>query len=264
MSHTFFKLVGSVACACLVTLTPTFADDNAKTSDQKKAADKWISELSSKVQLTSEQTEKIREKLNKDEAKITETWQKFTEANAKAIALEATMYAAIEDGMTDQQKQQFRESRDSQAKADKGSEKLNQQTSADSAKNKSQKDDNEKQSDSDKISKDKSGKGESDDKLSGDGDNKSGSSDPAYVYVTETIIVPVQRLVSDVNMDDAQRKKCSQACRQFHTKLHKAWNDVSRYHAELVQLEADKMRAVESVLNEGQLQKLKGSRQDNG
>ncbi len=287
MSHTRLYLAGSALLTCLLTWTPAFADDDAKSksqdSDQAKASEQWISDLSSKVKLTSDQKDQIRQKLDSNQKEIESTWKKFSEANAKAIALEATLYAAIEDGMTDQQKQQFRENRENKnspaTAADKlqkpGSQKPSPQKPskrASAADDKDAKNDQPAAATDDKEAKNdkkgqvaaKANKNKSSQNEASDTAKQSGGEDPAYVYVTEMIIVPVQQLVSDVNMDDSQRNQCDQACQQFHSKLHKAWSDVSRYHDKLVQLEAKNLQAIEGVLDEGQLQKLKKSRSGNG
>ena len=282
----FRTLCCSIA-TCMLLVSTTSADDSthqnkSQNESQAKAAEQWIDQLSSKLDLTSDQQDKIREQLNANSQKVASTWDKFVEANAKAIALEATMYAAIEDGMSDQQKQKFRENRKNKQQAQKSQHEQNSSQTAKQKKN-GQSGNSAASSDDqqDSASNDPSSKGKSEssgqnatankhaDKQAGkQADKQAGKhaeeqadqDDSAYFYVTEMIIVPAQQLASDVQMDEQQRQQCDQACRQFHTKLHQAYSDIQRYHDQLVQLEAEKMLAVEKVLTEDQLQKLKNER----
>ncbi|GAA4467899.1 hypothetical protein [Novipirellula rosea] len=247
----------------MLLISTTRADDSTQQNkSQSKAAEQWIEQLSSKVDLTSDQKDKIREQLNANGQKVASTWSKFAEANAKAIALEATMYAAIEDGMSDQQKQQFRENRKNKQQTKKSQNKQDSGKTAKQKKN-GQSDNSGRRSDnrqasasSDPSNKEKSGSSGQ----NSTSDRQANQDDSAYVYVTEMIIVPAQELASDVQMDAQQRQQCEQACQQFHSRLHQAYSDIQRYHDQLVQLEAEKMLAVEKVLNEEQLQKLKEER----
>ena len=298
MSYTRFQFWPCAAVVCLLALSPALADDSksssTKDNEQSQAAQKWIDELSSKVDLSSEQKDQIRQQLDANSDKIESTWRQFSEANAKAIALEASLYAAIEDEMTEQQKTQFRKSRQekqSHASDASGQRRSTQQagdsTNQDRAQaqaNTAQRDQsdataatkrnsansekasnqnaanakNASNSDSAKTASRGAQQGQAGQKLG----ESSEQNDATYYYVTETIIVPVQALVSDVDMNDQQRQQCDEACQKFHQKLHQAWSDVSRLHDQLVQLEAEKLQAVEKILNEEQLKKLKNDRKN--
>ena len=161
--------------------------------------------------------------------------------------------------MNDQQKQQFRESRkNKQSQAERSqhsqvADKTAEQKHSDQRDKAADNSENQQAS----ASKDKTGGSE---RSNAKSDKQSNQEDAAYVYVTEMIIVPAQELAANVQMDAQQRQQCDQACRQFHNKLHQAYRDVQQYHDQLVQLEAEKMLAVEKVLNEDQLQKLKEER----
>ncbi len=287
------RFVCCAITACMLLVPTTKADDSPsknkpQNKSQSQATQQWIDQLSTKVELTSDQQDKIRQQLKATDQKVSSTWKKFAEANANLIAIEATMYAAIEDGMDEQQKQQFRERRkDMQSSSKQGQNKQSKDKpdrqqagttdatatlQADSQKNT----DNQKTDASHPSGKQKANASrDASNVASNDASNKvkgkkpaqqaasrgqTNQSDPAYFYVTEMIIVPAQKLASDVQMNDQQRQQCDQACQQFHNKLRQAYREVQRYHDELVQLEAEKLRAVESVLNEAQLKKLKEDR----
>lgn len=230
----FRTLCCSIA-TCMLLVSTASADDStqqnkSQNESQAKAAEQWIDQLSSKLDLTSDQQDKIREQLNANSQKVASTWDKFVEANAKAIALEATMYAAIEDGMSDQQKQKFRENRKSKQQAKKSQNKQDSSQTAKQKKNR-QSDNSVASSDGQQVSasNDPSSKGKSgssgqnatankhaDKQSDKHADEQADQDDSAYFYVTEMIIVPAQQLASDVQMDEQQRQQCDQACRQFH------------------------------------------------
>ena len=63
------------------------------------------------------------------------------------------------------------------------------------------------------------------------------------------------------NQNADQKERCSETCRQYEHKLSQAWNNVTRLHGELVQIEADRMEAIEHELNPSQLEQLRKNRQ---
>ncbi|MCA9009762.1 MAG: hypothetical protein KDB01_08450 [Planctomycetaceae bacterium] len=85
-------------------------------AEQQKRIDAQIEKLSEKVDLTSEQQEKLRSLMTEGQKQSQELWQRFADAHVQVIQREAEMRAALEDGMEPEQQQQVRKNR--QAKGD--------------------------------------------------------------------------------------------------------------------------------------------------
>lgn len=93
-----------------------------------------------KLKLTSQQQDEIKEIVRNYDASISTVWNQFGNRYMQAIAMESSLLAAIEDNLTEAQRQQVRDQRRKMAKHEKAvaatSSKVNQ---ADTAPNESTK-----------------------------------------------------------------------------------------------------------------------------
>ncbi len=245
-------------------------------SDQQNA---WIEQLSKTVELTSDQKSQIRSAVQEHDQKLTSTWGQFNQAHLQAISLEASLYAALQDNMNDQQKQQFQQARQQQENENRMAMNRNDsrpdQSRRDSENQRTETSDRDQQRDS--RSGQQSGvadSGRTGSQRSGTGNERTNqqdqddmdqSTDSGEYYVSTMIIVPAKQCYS--GMDEECKKKCDENCSKYKSELTSAWRTIHQTHNELVKLEAEKIQAIEDVLKPEQLEKLKNSRSgdnDNG
>lgn len=287
--------------ACCLAITPAAVAQNQQTeqyeqeqyeqSDQKSQPDdsqkgeQWIEKLDSKVDLSDDQKQQIRSKTREFSQKMESTWEKFHQAHTKAIVLEASMYAAMENEMTSQQRDSFQKNRDRNASAngmDRMADNRNEEASGNQVRETSYRetvddsyretvDDNEsEQQTSDRQSGDddwdtaevdqerrESNWSESDSpSKSDDSRMQSSNRDSTEAIVSTFIIVPARRAAAQSGLNPEQQMDCNATCQKFEKKLGNAWKNIHRYHREMVKIEAQKINVVTEVLDEQQLQQL--------
>lgn len=210
--------------------------------------------MTATVGLTEEQQGKVRDVYLKGEATQKDTWQKFNQAQMSAIAVEAEMFAAMQDRMTEPQLQKFTTGRKSQqTKISAGT-----YTSATPHNALETSDRTDKAGSSKDI-----GSKRTEEKQTGGipaKSNQSASISPSECFVQDVIIVPMNEVLVAIGMNSAEQAKCISACRPYHVKLNKAWHEIHQLRNELVMQESKSIEAVEKILTKDQLTKLKQHR----
>lgn len=130
-SRRFLKgMLGLLAVAGVVSLAPTFAkapkDKVIKKSNQESALETQdqpatvaIPACLGKLNLSAQQQEQIQEVIQNYDQSMGQVWKQFGGRYMQAVATESLLLAAIEDGLTEPQRQQVRDQRRMTAKHEK-------------------------------------------------------------------------------------------------------------------------------------------------
>lgn len=234
----------TVLLVCATSTTIGIAQDSRDT-DQPQSPSAELSQEWANLNLTSEQQTQIRDIVKQHNEKLMSTWKEFNQVHGEAIQLEATMYAALEDQMNSSQKQKFREHRHSKHQKDKSA-----RSSADA----------NRSGTSNKTTAQSASYDSSNKKTQTSDSEKDADQETAEVFVATMVIMPVEDAVRRSGLDNDQMNKCSATCRKFHNRLSQAWTKIHKLHNELVRIEADKLDALQDVLTEEQIEKLKEQR----
>ncbi len=141
---TFGRMSSLLAVASVLSLAPVFADEptekevkstNKGTAVQAHAQSKSaaIPDCLEKLKLSSKQQDQIKEIVRNYDGSLGTVWKQFSERYMQTIAMESSLLAAIEDNLTEPQRQQVREQRRKTAQHEKliaaTNDKPNQATS---------------------------------------------------------------------------------------------------------------------------------------
>lgn len=114
-----------LAVVSIIALAPAFAKDsdekNAKSSGKQAA----IPECLEKLKLSAQQEEQIKGIVGSYDESLHKVWKQFGDRYLQTITMESTMLAAIEDNLTDAQRQKVREQRHKTAQYEKGAAATN-------------------------------------------------------------------------------------------------------------------------------------------
>jgi len=127
-------VLSAAAVAGVLALSPAFAkepaDKAAASETAAHAESAHMPECLAKLKLSDEQQEKVRDIVQNYDGSITKVWKQFSDRYMQTIAMESSLLAAIEDGLTEPQRQKAREQRRKTAQLEKAmaatSTKVNQ------------------------------------------------------------------------------------------------------------------------------------------
>lgn len=237
--------------------------DRAANQNQDRDADQsgQLPQALQKLDLTSEQKQKIRQTNQEISKKIQEAWREFHQAHMQAVSLEATWHAAVRDTLSEEDQKKFdeqrkqeqvRESRESRAQA--GQRESNRAENRRNRRNREAQDSAQPGQDRRTADRD----AEESRRRSGfrPGDQSEDQEGLIVIMLTSPIAY-----TSGTQQTPEQKQKCSEACQEYAKELTTAWKKVHESHHELVKLEAQRLSEIESHLNEDQLQELKKSRE---
>ena len=256
MSIHYLKTLCFICAAGAMTLTSTlFAQDDDNVFDEDDSqeiaqielsdhSETCIAKLSKAVNLKPSQKQEIHDVYLQSESAQKATWEKFSQAQRSVIAIEAEMYASIGSRMTESQRQTFTSARNGQH--DKMVAKSNGTVSP-------------------KKIKETSGRKSKSANKSRRGSSKTQTTKPKMLtasesFVQTSIITPMEEVVDSVGLNGDESAKCKTACHAYHTKLNVAWAKVERLRKELVNQEANTIKAVSKVLTEEQILELEKHR----
>lgn len=265
-----------------------------KNAEQNEANrfDRMINKLSQRVDLTSDQKGKIKSALYAQDSELKSAWNEFAEANMQMIQMQAELVAAMDDTLEPQQRKMMedrRKNRSSQSESDSNSD--SQQSSASSSSKEqatSPSQSSQKQNAQNQSSKNQDGNKDNDGSNKKDesqdaqqarnGDQQSqseksqsqksqsqksaGSSnaDEHERVVWTMVVVPIQREYLVAKLSDDQNQKCDQLCQSYRKEMVKLQRKIDKLHHDLVTIEAQRIRQIESTLTAEQLEKLKENR----
>lgn len=138
--YAFFKrMLGAAALTGVLGFAPAFAkepaDSNSKSPDIGVVTQTQPAELPqclNNLKLTAPQQTQIQGIVRDYDESLAQVWKQFGERYMQSIAMESSLLAAIEDNLTDVQRQQVREQRRKTARHEKSiagtTDKLNRET----------------------------------------------------------------------------------------------------------------------------------------
>ena len=222
-----------LAVAGGMALAPAFAKDPAAVEvkptnkgpaiqAQAQADSVAIPECLEKLKLSAAQQDQVKEIVHNYDRSIGVVWKQFSDRYMQAIGLETSLLAAIEDNLTESQRQQVRDQRRKTAQH----EKLMAATST-------------------KVNQAKVEPNEETAKTA-----KPANSPEEGIAA------------AGVTLTDAQEAAADKVQEKYHTQLRSMNRDIQGLHTRLVSLEADKLAEIEKVLTKDQLAQLRASRQN--
>ena len=242
-----------LAVACLLALAPAFAQDRIKTEakstnksnfDRAKEQDQSekgqahseqaaIPECLQKLNLTSQQEDQVKEIVHNYDGSLGMVWKQYSATYMKTICLETGLMAAIEDNLTESQREQVRHQRHITAQHEKAQAVSNTKGNQASAKPNVEV---RKATQTAEKSNDATAK-------------------PAQA-VEEGLAA------AGVTLTDEQEAAADKVQDKYRSQLRAMNRDIGRLHTRLVSLEADKLAEIEKVLTKDQLAQLRTSRQN--
>ena len=114
--HRNFLSVAQVLAFCSLLLFAALvfqskADEKDSSGKSKPQKSSEIPKFILDLKLSAEQQEKIQATIQKSDAQIAEAWDEFQAQITKSVMMEALVLAAIEDGLSDVQRESVREQR---------------------------------------------------------------------------------------------------------------------------------------------------------
>ncbi len=239
--------------ACLLALAPAFAQDRAKSEvkstnkvnsgrDNEQARPEKgqahseqvaIPECLQKLNLTSQQQEQVKEIVHNYDGSLGMVWKQYSDTYLKTISLETSMMAAIEDSLTESQREQVRQQRRITAqheKAQAGSNPKGNQTPVKS--------------------------------------NIEPRKPNQTAEKTDDATAKPAQAVEDglaaagITLTDEQEAAADTVQQKYRSQFRAMNRDIGRLHIRLVSLEADKLAEIEKVLTKEQLIQLRTHRQN--
>lgn len=246
--------------------------DREQDGRQQVRLPKMLQELD----LDSEQEQEIRQAIQQHNRKLQQTWRSFHKAHMQAVNLEAAWTAAVRDTLSESDKQKFDQKRqrhhqkmqretegqheNRQAGKDRGQQRTNRRgTDAQqvSSSRDADRQSNSEQSDRQQANRQRSSQQKSDQRHSDSG-NQSEESEGFYVVTITSPLI----YTTGSRQSSQQKQQCSKACQKYTQQVRNSWQKATKLHNRLVQLEADKIEAIEEVLTNDQLASLKDQRRE--
>lgn len=250
-------------------------DDRQRDERQQVRIPRMLQNLD----LESDQEQEIRQTIQQHNGKLQQTWRNFHRAHMKAVNLEAAWTAAVRDTLSDSDKQKFdqerrrhhqkmqRESEEQtdnrQASGNQDRQRTNQRESRaqqiSSSRERDQQSDRQR-SDRRQSDQQQADRRQSDQQRSDRGQSDRQQSKDSQGFYVVTITSPLIYTV-DSRQSSQQKQQCSEACQKYTQQVRNAWQKATKLHNQLVQIEADKIQAIEEILTEDQLDELRDQRQ---
>jgi hypothetical protein len=127
--RSFQRVSSLLAVAGILALAPAFADEKDEKSNNKGAAVKLpnheqvaIPQCLEKLKLSGQQEEQVKGIIRSYDESLSMVWKQFGDRYMQTIDLESQLLAAIEDNLTEPQRQQVRNARLKTAKHEKAIE----------------------------------------------------------------------------------------------------------------------------------------------
>jgi Spy/CpxP family protein refolding chaperone len=224
------------------------------------------------IDLTDEQRQQIGEILNRHAQEMAQHYQLFTKQHLQAIGIEAMLYTALEEQMTDEQKEQLQQRlqrRDAEEQLNgRPAPPVHDEDPAQPRPEELRQDDAEKQLDvRHENPQHENPEHEQDARFNAEREPADEAKQPADREEQEVAERP-RRLVIigirvapraedyQVGLTDEQQEHTEAVHQAYAGKLQQAWRNLSTLHNRMVQLELQKLSEIEEVLTEEQLEQL--------
>jgi len=206
------------------------------------------------LQLKQDQQDRIKSILQKYDPQIEQTWTRLQESLTESIGMEATLLAAIEDGLTEMQRKHVRKRRqktiDSSSDQGTGSKDQSDATSGDTRnKTANANADNGPKGPRTSAPPANSNKGDAGN-ANANANGNNGNAEP----VDELVVI-------GITLTPEQQTRAGRVHSSYDKRLHALRAETHAMHWKLVALEAEKMTSIEEVLTKDQLQKLRQGRE---
>lgn len=276
LKHTSGSLI-FLALVCLASPTiANSAEQETSTNQEKKsdsaqeAPDFQLPDALTSLDLSDEQEETLKKKLKQYDQQMQETWNKFHVKHMRAVQLEAAWAAAVRDTLSEEDQLKFDQKRKEhhmqmmKKMKNKMGESKAEPTTAQSDNQKDQRPDEEAKERPNRRERrrDRQIQQTSAEEPAEKTEDQSQAEDaePAQLFVI-TITSPLRYLVG-MRQNEKQNMQCTKVCRQYAKEIHTLWQEVDQLHDKLVQIEANRITAIEEVLTAEQLQQLQQDRSE--
>ncbi len=247
--------------ACLLALAPAFAQDRAKSEakstnkgnfDRNKQQDQSekgqqdrsekgqahseqvaIPECLQKLNLTSQQQEQVKEIVHNYDGSLGMTWKQYSNVYMKTIGLETALMFAIEDNLTESQRDQVRHQRRTMAQHEKAHAVSNTKAIQAPVKENVES------------------------RKANPTDDKSNDATAKPAQAVEEGLAN-----AGITFTDEQEAAADKVQNKYRSQMRSLNRDIGRLHTRLVSLEADKLAEIEKVLTKEQLAQLRTHRQN--
>ncbi|MBW3542345.1 MAG: hypothetical protein KY476_18925 [Planctomycetes bacterium] len=237
-------------------------------------------QLFEQLQLSEQQRQQIRQSIQEHNREIAQVWRRFHQVHMAAVNLEATWFAALEDTMSDEQKERFREARESETRERTGTDRDRNRGGADRDADRS-----ERSRDRDKRQRNR---GDADDAPAARDSRRDaatnrnerrqgadaatsgrkgerGASQQDGEQVRGVLIIGITAVSPDryterADLSPQQKAQSEKLGAQYKRHLQTLWRQLHGLHLQMVKLEADKLQAIEKHLTEEQLAQLHKTR----
>ena len=248
------------------------AESNDRANNRTAQLPKALRDLD----LKDDQKQQLRQTMQQHNKKLQQTWQKFNQQHMEAVELEAAWAAAVRDTLNEEDQRKFDEKRDADQKENPSNASHREQAATESSSaidsSKSEVEERDlrqaRKSKQEQISKARRAQNSADERIvqtSGEkqadrhqNESNEHQNDEESVLIV-TVLSPV-RYIEHANQSAEQEHQCSEVCQKYSDQLTNVWKQVHELHAELVQIEADRIASMEKILTEEQLMQLKKNR----
>jgi hypothetical protein len=230
----------------------TKATDESKTTDTSTSTDKAsLPACLKEIDLSQDQKDKIRMAISKSQTQLEQLRKEFDSMHLQAVELEATMVAAIEDGLSDMQRERLRQQRrKTQIEGtNTGASNNGNSTDRDKANGKSGANaTTQRQTTGNKpATSNRQPAGRNATSRPAKGENAAGDDEEV--------------LIIGVALSPEQQSQADDVSNAYDQELQTIWRQLQEIHMQMVAVEADKMTTIEQKLSEDQLKQLRASRQ---
>lgn len=262
---------------------------------QDQAAAQDEDEFLQGLNLTQEQRQQIQQINQKHQQQFNQLLRRFQRTHMRAVRLESALLAAVEGGMSDSEKQQFREKirqqRETQDVSREGAGRrealrpARQGAESDSERNRNQQDDSqplqpqrsdENSSQADSEDRRQAQTGNQRERAQGQQDRQGrfGQSDRAqgerglrgggrqdHSQVEGVLVIITAPDTSNAGLSAQQQQQAQQVSQKYQQTLRQTWRRLHALHHEMVALQSQKLQEIEQVLTEEQMREAHQLRQ---
>ncbi|MCA9110261.1 MAG: hypothetical protein KDA52_09955 [Planctomycetaceae bacterium] len=279
-THITRTITTAVCCLLVTSMAVAQQDTQERSGRQGQADDRQtqqndglpeIPEALRNLDLSDQQTQEIQKAMQQDNEKLEQAWRDFNKQHARAIELEAAWLAAVRDTIPENEQRKFDQQRMQDRELEKNStgsshgqaqrrknRRADQQEEGKDRATSNRQDDRKSRSEN-SANDDQRSRTDSELAERQKRDHKSAQMDtPDFVVITVT---SPERYAHGMNQSGQQQDQCTKACQEYKQELTSVWQQLHQLHAELVQIEADRVQNIEQHLTEEQLTELHQDRE---
>lgn len=241
--------------------------------EQATAQQAELPEMLRSLDLNDQQNQKIKQIVAQHDQKLSEISKQFDKQHKKAVTLEAVWATALESQMDETQKQKFRQSREKARQEGTRSEvfyrgqpaeqpdtqrqgEQPQGTRPGQQQQNQQQPNQQQQQQKQQVQQESPRPGQSA-QQSQQGTQPTAHTAQQGERVVIIAITSPRQYYTAAGLSDDQQRKCDKMCEAFHQEIGSVWRELRNLHMEMVNIESEKISAIQEVLTEEQLQQLK-------